>query len=94
VRHTAARFRFKTKSGHFGFEIRIIPIPNKKCVNFYLELEFAAYMPHRNAKHSGGKAKAHFRRSRQIKIAGRNFYLESELWVAPGIPPISSGSGY
>jgi hypothetical protein len=35
-------------------------------------------MPRRNAKHFGGKAKAHFRRSRQIKIAGRNFYLESE----------------
>jgi hypothetical protein len=28
---------------------------------------------------SGGKAKLHFRRSRQIKIAGGNFYLESEL---------------
>jgi hypothetical protein len=35
-------------------------------------------MPRRNAKPFGGKAKAHFRRSRQIKIAGRNFYLESE----------------
>jgi hypothetical protein len=40
-------------------EKAVIPIPNKKCVNFY--------------------SKSHFRRSRQIKIAGRNFYLESEL---------------
>jgi predicted GIY-YIG superfamily endonuclease len=34
-------------------------------------------MSRRNAKHSCGKAKASFRRSRRIKIAGR-FYLESE----------------
>jgi hypothetical protein len=35
-------------------------------------------MPRRNAQHFGGKAEPRFRRSRQIKIAGRNFYLESE----------------
>jgi hypothetical protein len=28
---------------------------------------------------SRGKAKPRFRRNRQIKIAGRNFYLEIEL---------------
>jgi hypothetical protein len=46
--------------------------------NVYLEIEMRDRKSRRNAKHFGGKAKAHFRRSRQIKIAGRNFYLEIE----------------
>jgi hypothetical protein len=36
-------------------------------------------MSRRNAKHFGGKVNQSFRCSRQIKIEGRNFYLEYEL---------------
>jgi hypothetical protein len=40
-------------------------------------------MSQRKAKPSGGKAQPRLRRSRQIKIAGRDFYLKSES-VATG----------
>jgi hypothetical protein len=39
------------------------------------------------AKPFGGEAEPRFRRSRQIKIAGRNFYLKSDKKKGGGAPP-------
>jgi hypothetical protein len=51
-------------------------MPIKKRLNFLIGIAMRARMPRRNAKHFGGKAKSHFGRSQQIKIASMQFLSE------------------
>jgi hypothetical protein len=57
----------------------LIPIPNKKWVVFLFGIGMRDRMSRRNAKHCERRWRNQAARCRrQIKIAGRNFYLESE----------------
>jgi hypothetical protein len=74
---------FSTTQKNATYEIRsadtLFQFQIKNAFIFNLELECATGRRAEMRSISRGKAGPHSRRSRQIKTAGRNFYLEIEL---------------